>query len=75
MKKQPDRDPLLSHDLQEKFDYEKIQNIVASLEYLRTEAKKTGSEEIYTLINSGFNICFTLYYLFLRAGHIVSNDD
>jgi hypothetical protein len=70
-----DRDPLLPHDPQVKFDYEKIQNIVASLEYLRTEAKKTGSEEIYTLINSGFNICFTLYYLFLRAGHIVSNDD
>ena len=53
----------------------KIQNIVASLEYLRTEAKNTGSEEIYTLINSTFNMCFTLYYLFLRAGHIVSNDD
>ena len=76
MTRPPDRDPLLPHDLQEKkFDYEKIQNIVASLEYLRTEAKKTGSEEIYTVITSGFNICFTLYYLFLRAGHIVSNDD
>ena len=76
MARPPDRDPLLPHDLQEKtFDYEKIQNIVASLEYLRTEAKKAGCEEIYTLINSSFNICFTLYYLFLRAGHIVSNDD
>jgi hypothetical protein len=75
MTRPPDRDPLLPHDLQEKFDYEKIQNIVASLEYLRTEAKKTGCEEIYTLVNSGFNICFTLYYLFLRAGHIVSNGD
>jgi hypothetical protein len=46
MTRPPDRDPLLPHDLQEKFDYEKIQNIVASLEYLRTEAKKTGCEEI-----------------------------
>jgi hypothetical protein len=48
---------------------------VSSLEYLRTEAKKTGCEEIYTLINSSFNMCFTLYYLFLRAGHIISNEN
>jgi hypothetical protein len=75
MTRPPDRDPFLPYDLEEKFDYDKIQNIVAALEYLRTEAKSTGSEEIYTLINSGFNICFTLYYLFLRAGHILSDEN
>jgi hypothetical protein len=75
MTRQPDRNLLLPYDLEEKFDYDKIGNIVASLEYLRTEAKKTGCEEIYTLINSSFNMCFTLYYLFLRGGHIVSNEN
>jgi hypothetical protein len=75
MTRPPDLDPLLPYDAEEKFDYEKIQNIVAALEYLRTEAHKTGCEEIYTLINSAFNISFTLYYLFLRGGHIVSNEN
>ena len=75
MTRQPDRNLLLPYDLEEKFDYDKIGNIVSSLEYLRSEAKKTGCEEIYTLINSSFNMCFTLYYLFLRGGHIVSNEN
>ena len=75
MTRQPDRNLLLPYDLEEKFDYDKIGNIVSSLEYLRTEAKKTGCEEIYTLVNSSFNMCFTLYYLFLRAGHIISNEN
>jgi hypothetical protein len=74
MTRPPDRDLLLPFDHEEKFDYDKIQNIVAALEYLRTEARNTGCEEIYTLINAAFNICFTLYYLFLRGGHIVSNE-
>jgi hypothetical protein len=74
MTRQPDRPPLLPYDHAEKFDYDKIGNIVSSLEYLRAEAKNTGCEEIYTLINSSFNMCFTLYYLFLRGGHIVSNE-
>ena len=75
MTRPPDRDLLLPYDFEDKFDYDKIQNIVAALEYLRAEAKSTGSEEIYTLINSGFNICFTLYYLFLRSGHISANGN
>jgi hypothetical protein len=75
MTRQPDRNLLLPYDHEEKYDYDKIGNIVASLEYLRTEAKTTGCEEIYTLINSSFNMCFTLYYLFLRGGHIVSNEN
>jgi hypothetical protein len=75
MTRQPSCDLLLPYDHEEKFDYDKIGNIVSSLEYLRTEAEKTGCEEIYTLINSSFNMCFTLYYLFLRSGHIVSNEN
>ena len=68
-------DLLLPFDPEEKFDYDKIQNIVGALEFLRAEAKSAGCEEIYTLINSTFNMCFTLYFLFLRAGHIVSNEN
>jgi hypothetical protein len=75
MTRPPRRELLLPYDHEEKFDYDKIGNIVSSLEYLRTEAKKTGCEEIYTLVNSSFNMCFTLYYLFLRAGHIISNEN
>ena len=75
MTRPPDRDLLLPHDDDEKYDYDRIQNIVAALEYLRTEAVKTRSEEITTLINSTFNICFTLYYLFLRAGHIPAANE
>jgi hypothetical protein len=75
MTRPPRRELLLPFDAEEKFDYEKIQNIVAALEFLRTEAKGAGCEEIYTLINSTFNMCFTLYFLFLRAGHIVSNEN
>jgi hypothetical protein len=75
MTRPPRRELPLPYDHEEKFDYDKIGNIVSSLEYLRTEAKKTGCEEIYTLINSSFNMCFTLYYLFLRAGHIISNEN
>jgi hypothetical protein len=75
MKRPPDRELLPTIDREEKYDYERIQNIVAALEYLRTEAAKTRSEEITTLINSTFNICFTLYYLFLRAGHIEAANE
>jgi hypothetical protein len=49
MTRPPRRELLLPYDHEEKFDYDKIGNIVSSLEYLRTEAKKTGCEEIYTL--------------------------
>jgi hypothetical protein len=75
MTRPPRRELLLPFDPEEKFDYDKIQNIVAALEFLRAEAKGAGCEEIYTLINSTFNMCFTLYFLFLRAGHIVSNEN
>jgi hypothetical protein len=75
MKRPPDRERLPTIDREENYDYERIQNIVAALEYLRTEAVKTRSEEIYTLINSAFNMCFTLYYLFLRTGHITAANE
>ena len=44
MTRQPDDNLLLPYDHEEKFDYDKIGNIVSSLEYLRSEAKKTGSK-------------------------------
>ena len=73
MPKPPKRDSLL--DSEDKYDYERIQNIVDALEYLRTEAISTNSEEISILINSSFNMCFVLYYLFLRTGHIIANEN
>jgi hypothetical protein len=73
MPKPPRRDSVL--DSEDKYDYERIQNIVDALEYLRTEAVSTNSEEIYTLINSTFNVCFVLYYMFLRTGHIIANEN
>jgi hypothetical protein len=75
MAKPPDRELLSPLDQEKQYDYERIQNIVAALEYLRREAVKTGSEEICTLINSTFNMCFTLYYLFLRSGHIAAANE
>jgi hypothetical protein len=75
MTKPPKSELLLPFDHQEKFEYDKIHNIVGALDYLRTEAIKTGCEEIYTLINSSFNMCFTLYYLFRRSGHIAAANE
>ena len=75
MAKPPDRELPSPSGEAEQFDYERIQNIVAALEYLRREAVKTGSVEICTLINSTFDICFTLYYLFLRSGHISAANE
>jgi hypothetical protein len=75
MTRPPDRELLAPFDPEKKYDYDRIQNIVAALEYLRTEAVNTGCEEIYTLVNSAFNMCFTLYYLFLRAGHIAAANE
>ena len=75
MTRPPDRELPPSFDREEKYDYDRIQNIVAALEYLRTEAVNTGCEEIYTLVNSTFNMCFTLYYLFLRTGHIAAANE
>ena len=42
MTRPPDRELLLPLDREEKYDYDRIQNIVAALEYLRTEAVNTG---------------------------------
>jgi len=50
----------------EEYDFQKISNIVKVMDHLRIEAKNSGDQEIYTLINSAFNICFTSYYLALR---------
>ena len=75
MTRPPESSLLLPFDHQQKFDYDKIHNIVGALDYLRAEATKTGCEELYTLVNSAFNICFTLYYLFLRSGHIPAANE
>jgi hypothetical protein len=75
MTRPPDRELLSPFNGEREYDYERIQNIVAALEYLRREAVKTGSEEICTLINSTFDICFALYYLFLRSGHIPAANE
>lgn len=45
----------------EDYDYEKIGNIVAGLNFLRQEAERTGNYEIYALISSTFTTCFVVH--------------
>ena len=47
-------------------DYDKIGHIVASLDFLRREAKLAGDEDIETLVASTFDICMTTYNVILR---------
>lgn len=57
-----------------KYDYEKIGDIVESLQFLKEQAKKTGDEDIIMIINSAFNLCFSAYYLSLRDLRSRPND-
>ncbi|MBI2233541.1 MAG: hypothetical protein HYU57_00750 [Micavibrio aeruginosavorus] len=50
----------------QQYDLVRIQRIVEALDFLRREARETGCEEVYTMIESSFNIIFSTYYLILR---------
>ncbi len=63
------------YGIQEEYDFQKIGNIVRAMDYLRVEAKNSGDQEIYTLINSAFNICFTSYYLALRMQALEGGEE
>lgn len=52
--------------------HEKIEDIVDQLNSLRSDAKRTGCEEISTMVDACFDLCYTTYYLILRNS--LSND-
>lgn len=54
------------------YDFTEIENIVSALSFLRLEARKTGNHELYTLINSAFNLCYTSYQLALKMSCLPS---
>ena len=43
------------------FDAERLRNVVRALEYLAREARKTGIEEVVSLVESGFRIIALSY--------------
>lgn len=45
---------------------EKIEDIIAALDYLRNEAKRSGNEDIYNLIDSTFSICLHTFCIIRR---------
>lgn len=50
----------------ETYDFEKIQNIVSALDFLRQEAANTGVEDIKTIVDSAFKMVLSAYTLVLR---------
>jgi hypothetical protein len=50
----------------DRYDFTKMQNVVTALDFLRGEAKRTGSEEIHILIDSAFRSVMCTYYLVMR---------
>ena len=47
-------------------DFEKIENIISALDYLRGEAAKTGVDDLRAIIDSAFHMVLTAYTLMLR---------
>jgi len=45
---------------------EKIEDIITALDYLRNEAKRSGNEDIYNLIDSTFSICLHTFCIIRR---------
>jgi len=45
---------------------QKIEDIIAALDFLRSEAKKSNNEDIYRLIDSTFTICLNTYCMIKR---------
>lgn len=45
---------------------EKIEEIIMALDYLKDEAKKSGNDDIYQLIDSTFSICLHSFCLIKR---------
>jgi hypothetical protein len=50
----------------EAYDFQKIENIIRALDFLRSEAKTTGVVEVAAMIESAFALVSTTYYCILR---------
>ena len=48
------------------YDFQKIENIIRALDFLRAEAKTTGVVEVVAMIESAFTLVSTTYYCILR---------
>jgi hypothetical protein len=48
------------------YDFQKIENIVRAMDFLRAEAKTTGVVEVAAMIESAFTLVSTTYYCILR---------
>lgn len=49
-----------------RYDFVKAERILRAMDYLRTEAKSTGIQEIVTMIDATFRLLLTTYYCILR---------
>lgn len=45
---------------------QKIEDIISALDFLKEEAKRSGNEDIYRLIDSTFTICLHTYCMIKR---------
>jgi hypothetical protein len=54
------------HHVETEHDFKKIIDIIKALDFLRTEAHKSGNSEIHTIVTSAFNICFLAHKIALE---------
>jgi hypothetical protein len=48
------------------YDFDKAEQVLKAMDFLRREAKATRIEEIVTMIDASFNLLLTAYYCILR---------
>lgn len=63
MQKPPDKIIIKDDDLNR---LEHLGNVIEAMDFLRSEAKKSGVEEIIRLVDSTFEIIYTTYYTIVR---------
>ena len=67
MSKPPDLEALESCAKGEyKYDFDQASRVLEAMDFLRGEAKKTGIEEIVTMVDASFRLLLTSYYCILR---------
>ncbi len=49
-----------------KYDFDQASRVLEAMDFLRGEAKKTGIEEIVTMVDASFRLLLTSYYCILR---------
>ena len=49
-----------------RYDFEQASRVLEAMDFLRGEAKKTGIEEIVTMVDASFRLLLTSYYCIMR---------